>query len=151
MSLRESIRHRFFGFSPFGRLIAMGLLLIGTSVLVWSLYGRVSGWARGRFFSRTEAHLIEEANAALEKARLAEGRAKQAEALLIQKDRELVAATARVEAAENALGAARNVTVRFKNDYDQARKIDLSAIAPDAARLCAELYALGFACRPRVR
>ena len=147
MNLRESIRHRFFGFSPFGRLIVMGLLLIGMVVLILSLYGRLSNWAGGRLFSRTEAHLIQEANAALEKARLAEGRAKQAEALLIQKDRELAAATARAEAAENALSAARNLTIRVKGNYEQARNVDVSRIAPDADQLCAELAGLGFECR----
>lgn len=150
MSLRENIRHRFFGFSPFGRLISLGILLIGMVVLILSLYGRLSNWAGGRLFSRTEAHLIEEANAALEKARLAEGRAKQAEALLIQKDRELAAATARAEAAELALSAARNLTIRVKGNYEQARNVDVSRIAPDAAKLCAELYGLGYACRPRL-
>jgi hypothetical protein len=150
MSLRENIRHKFFDFSPLVRLLLIGILLISVCALVWSLTGRVSGWARGQLFSRTEAHLIDEANAAIEKARLAEGRAKMAEALLIQKDKELSAANARAEAAENALSAARNVTVRFKQDYDKSRNIDLSAIAPDAQRLCSELYTLGFACRPRL-
>lgn len=144
MSLRENIRHRFFGFSPLGRLIALGILLIGSVVLIWSLYGRLSNWAGGRLFSRTEAHLIEEANAALEKARLAEGKAKVAEALLIQKDRELAAANARAEAAEHALSAARNLTIRVKGDYDKARNTDLSRVAPDIELLRAELAGLGY-------
>lgn len=144
MSLRENIRHRFFGFSPFGRLFSLIILLTVTGVVVWSLYGRLSNWAGGRIFSRTEAHLIEEANAALEKARLAEGRAKQAEALLIQKDRELAAATARAETAENALNAARNLTIRVKGEYDKARNPDLSRVAPDIELLRAELDGLGY-------
>ena len=147
MSFRESIRHRFFGFSPFGRLIALGILLTVTSVVVWSLYGRLSNWAGGRLFSRTEAHLIEEANAATENARLAEGKARQAEALLIQKDRELAAATARAEAAENALSAARNLTIRVKGNYDQARKVDVTSITADTSKLCDELKRLEYPCK----
>jgi hypothetical protein len=146
----DVVRHWFFGIPPFRRLLLIVFILLAVLTVAYTAFASGREFLSRWRFSRTETHLLQEIEKTQQRAILAEGKAIQANALLIAKDRELENLKGRLESAENALGAARNVTVRFKNDYDQARKTDLSSIAPDAARLCAELYTLGYACRPRL-
>lgn len=147
MSFRETLRDRFFQLSPARRLAVLLSLLCLVVISACLLYGRASDLlARGRF-SRAEARLMQDARLHQQHATEAERRAQEAANRELVVRQALVAETARAEAAERALRIARDTTIRVRQDYEKTRAVDLSAIDPDAQRLCAELAALGYECR----
>jgi hypothetical protein len=117
-------------------------------VIVLALSASAAASARRWLFSRQAAAIQQRVQAAEDRARIAEGKALIAETVLREKREQLAQATARAEAAEAALLAARSVTVRVKGEYDQTRNRNLSAVSADVAGLCAELARLGYACAP---
>ncbi|TXH53812.1 MAG: hypothetical protein E6Q97_12235 [Desulfurellales bacterium] len=136
--------HRWMGLSLRTRLTLSFVLL----VIVLALSASAAASARRWLFSRQEAAIQQRVREADDRARIAEGKALIAETVLREKREQLAQATARAEAAEAALLAARNVTVRVKGEYDQTRNRNLSAVPADVAGLCAELARLGYGCAP---
>lgn len=131
-----------FNLSPAKRAIVA--LVIGIILLTLVSSGVSAGrrWLFSRDVERAERRVTE-----LEAARnIAEGKALLAEAVLKEKREQLAQALQRAEAAEAALIAARNVTVRTRVEYDQIRNRDLSVVSGDVAGLCTELARLGYSC-----
>ncbi len=147
MSLKESIRHRFFALPIWQRLallLAASVLLV--LVVVGTLASGRAALSRWRF-SRDAAHLTAEINDWKAKAQAAESRAVllDGERLRLQKD--LDAATAKAEAALAALDAAGRQTQLTRKIYDEIRNRPLSAVpVTDADGLCAKLAAIAFPC-----
>ena len=147
MNFRATVRHRFFELSPAKRLAVLLFLLCLLVVATWTLYGCASDLMARSRFSRAESRLLRDAQLHEQHATEAERRAQEAANRELAVRQALAAETARAEAAEQSLRVAREAVTRARKDYDKARTADLSAIDPDAQRLCAELAALGYECR----
>jgi hypothetical protein len=136
------MRDFWFNLSPGKRAL---VALVGLSILLFVGTTVAQGgrrWLFSRDVEKAERRITE-----LEAARnIAEGKALIAEAVLREKREQLAQALQRAEAAEAALIAARNVTVRTRVEYDQVRNRDLSVVSGDTAGLCAELARLGYPC-----
>lgn len=131
-----------FNLSPVKRAIVASVICIILLMLVSSAVSAGRRWFFSRDVARAERRITE-----LEAARnIAEGKALIAETVLREKREQLAQALQRAEAAEAALIAARNVTVRTRVEYDQVRNRDLSIVSGDVAGLCAELARLGYPC-----
>lgn len=133
--MMEAILHKWHGLSLRWRI---AISVIAVSVIL--LLGSSAVQAGQRWvFSRAERAAERRIRAAEDRARIAEGKAMIAEAIVKEKNAQLAQATERAQAAEAALLAARNVTVKVRGEYDQIRNRDLSAVPVDMRRLCAGL------------
>lgn len=138
------IRNRWFSLS-FRSRVVIGLLI--TAILLALLSSAAAG-ARRWYFSKQEAAIRERVGQLDDRARIAEGKALLAETVLREKREQLAQALQRAEAAEAALVAARNVTVRVKGEYEQVRNRNFAAVPGDVPGLCAELARLNYQCAP---
>lgn len=117
------------------------LLLIGLVIGIRDAFAR-------RAFAQREKALVEQRQAADQRAVAAEDRARLAQALALVKDREIEELSAKAEVAEASLKAARNVTANARRNYEEIRNrpIDRSLPVPSGAELCARLNQAGFTC-----
>jgi hypothetical protein len=150
MTPKERIRESLYTLPPARRIVVLCLGLGVAAILIWALIGGARNlFDRLRFdarVARAEAARIE-ADARAEEARRQEA---VAIATRIEAERKYAEATVRAEIAEAALAGARSVTVRVRQEYDETRNRDLSAVSADTDELCARLRDLGYACRRAV-
>lgn len=151
MGIRETVRRRFFGFSPLKRALLLAVFV----VIVLSLLLGIGAIVRARLarwsFLPSETALLEQKAKAEERARIAEGKAVIAEELLKAKQQKILELTRQALQAEAALDRARAETATVRKRYEQIRNNSPAADpvrpVPSADDLCADLAAAGFRCR----
>lgn len=126
----------------------MRLFAVASAVLL-SFLLLIAGvrWTVARLsLFRSQAELQKRAEDAERRAKDFEARAVEAEKKAAEVDRQIAELAGRVEAAEAALGAARNVSVTVRQKYDEVRNRDNSTVSSNVGELCAELARLNIPC-----
>lgn len=142
MTLRERIREGLHRLPPKWRAVVL------LSVLALGLVG-------GVFVVRTGRRLLGEwrLDARIARAETARADADRRAAAALAREQAAIearqAVEVRAQAAEAALKQAQNLTVHVRQEYDETRNRDLSAVSADVVGLCTRLAELGYACRRR--